>query len=178
MGNGFIDVIKGNEGEIKTVYDETSPSGASAQAVQQRGVDSTSVLSRVQKARLVLDLARRQGSVVVMTGKRDFVSDGELVVTVDNGHEYLGMVTGTGCVLATTVSAMVAVSPKEDRLLAVLAGILLFEIAAEVAAARPEVRGPGTFVPAFVDELARLRRLTAKGDVEWMGRAKVKKVFH
>jgi thiamine-phosphate diphosphorylase/hydroxyethylthiazole kinase len=69
---------------------------------------------------------------------------------VDNGHEFLGQVTGTGCTLGTTVSAMVAAF-RSDVLVAALAGLVLFEIAAERAAVRDDVRGPGTFVPAFID---------------------------
>ena len=29
-------------------------------------------------------------------------------------------------------------------------------VASEIAALRPEVQGPGTFLPAFIDELSRL----------------------
>jgi thiamine-phosphate diphosphorylase/hydroxyethylthiazole kinase len=167
-------VLKGNEGEIMTVYNETSESGTPSETVQQRGVDSTNVLSEEERIRVVASLAARLKNVVVMTGKTDFVSDGKGTYAIDNGHEYLGMVTGTGCVLGTTISAMVAACKKEDTVLTVIAGLLLFEIAAEVAAERSDVQGPGTFVPAFIDELARLRKLAAKGDSAWLQRAKVR----
>jgi len=159
-----------------TVYNETSESGTAAQAVQQRGVDSSSTLSEVEKIRVVEGLAARQKNVVVMTGKTDFVSDGTRTFTIDNGHEYLGMVTGTGCVLGTTISAMAAAHRTGSLLSAVVAAMLLFEIAAEVAAERPDVQGPGTFVPAFIDELARLRKQAAKGDSSWLQRAKIQNV--
>jgi thiamine-phosphate diphosphorylase/hydroxyethylthiazole kinase len=167
MANGYLDVIKGNEGEIKTVFGNSQE--------QQRGVDSSSTLDASQKARLVRELAAREKNVVVMTGKTDFVSDGARTFAIDNGHEYLGMVTGTGCTLGTTISAAIA-SRKADRLTAVIAAILHFEIAAEIAAERPEVRGPGTFVPAFLDELYLVRQATAKDDLSWLARAKVSRV--
>ncbi|KAK4123771.1 TMP-TENI-domain-containing protein [Parathielavia appendiculata] len=168
MSNGYLDVIKGNEGEIKTVF------GGSTE--QQRGVDSSSTLDASQKAKLVRELAAREKCVVVMTGKTDFVSDGLRTFAIDNGHEYLGLVTGTGCTLGTTISAAIA-SRQTDRLAAVIAAILHFEIAAELAATRPEVRGPGTFVPAFLDELYRIRLATAaSGDLSWLARAKVSSV--
>jgi thiamine-phosphate diphosphorylase/hydroxyethylthiazole kinase len=177
MDSGYISVIKGNEGEIATVYRETSQTGELGDHVQQRGVDSTSVLSAEEKANIVMLLADRHNNIVVMTGKTDFVSDGSSTFAIDNGHEYLGMVTGTGCVLGTTISAMAASSNNAgNELFAVIAGILLFEIAAEVAAERPDVQGPGTFVPAFVDELARLRRLAARGDSSWLQRAKLRDI--
>lgn len=34
--------------------------------------------------------------------------------------------------------------------------VLVLTIAAEIAAEREDVKGPGTFLPALIDELARL----------------------
>jgi Hydroxyethylthiazole kinase, sugar kinase family len=53
----------------------------------------------------------------------------------------------------------------------------MYEIAAENAAGKEYVRGPGSFVPAFVDELYAIRIAAAKGDDSWFaGRAKVHEV--
>ncbi|KAK7422369.1 thiamine biosynthetic bifunctional enzyme [Neonectria punicea] len=163
---GHFTVIKGNEGEIQTV------AGAS---ILQRGVDSTSSLSLAAKARLVASLARRLGSVILLTGATDLLSDGRRTLRVDNGHPLLAAVTGTGCTLGTTVSAMVA-AHAADPLLAAVAGTVVFGLAAEMAAARSEVRGPGTFVPAFLDELYALRKATGDGDFRWLTLAKVQAV--
>lgn len=164
MAGGYFDVIKGNEGEIKTVFGLT---------VQQKGVDSgASTLSDVEKAALVRDLAARERNIVLMTGATDFVSDGHRTFAVSNGHEVLGRVTGTGCVLGTTISLMLAVC-REDKLLATIAGLLHYEIAAEVAVCRDDVRGPGTFVPALIDELYNIQIATTAGDLKWLERAKV-----
>ncbi|KAK2000925.1 hydroxyethylthiazole kinase [Colletotrichum falcatum] len=168
LAGGYLDLIKGNEGEVATVYGQ-------AALEQQKGVDSSSKLSHAEKARLVRDLALRERNAVLMTGVTDYVSDGVRTYVVENGHELLGQVTGTGCVLGTTLSAALAAF-EEDRLLAVLAGLLHFEIAAERAAVREDVQGPGTFVPAFIDELARIRRQTVGGDLHWLSGAKVKAV--
>lgn len=165
LANSYLDIIKGNEGEIKTVFGE-------GELQQQRGVDSTSTLDASQKAKLVADLAAREKNIVVMTGKIDYVSDGERTFYIENGHEYLGLVTGTGCTLGTAISGSVAVY-KQDKLAATIAAILHFEIAAEQAAMREEVRGPGTFLPAFLDELYAIRLATARGDFSWLERAKV-----
>lgn len=169
-------MIKGNESEIKTVLN-TGSGTSGGEAESQRGVDSSSTLSDAEKARLVRDLASREQAVVVMTGKTDIVSDGSRVFAVRNGHEYLGMITGTGCTLGTTVSAMVAACPRDgDMLAAVIAGILLFEIAAEQAATKGSVEGPGTFVPAFLDSLYRIRTGTAAGELGWLSAEQVSKV--
>jgi len=167
LAAGYFDVIKGNEGEIKTVF---------GTLVQQKGVDSgASTSTPIEKATLVRDLAARERNVVVMTGVIDYLSDGERTYAVENGHELLGKITGSGCVLGTTISIMLAVE-RGDKLLAALAGLLHYEIAAEIAAVREDVKGPGTFVPALIDELYNLQKATSVGDVKWLENAKVKAI--
>ncbi len=162
-------MIKGNESEIKTVFtihDEVHN-------VHQRGVDSSSTLDTRERAQLVHKLAQSESCLVVMTGATDFISDGKRTFSISNGHEYLGMVTGTGCVLGTTISAFISANP-ERKCAAAIAGMLLFEIASERAAVREDVKGPGTFVPALLDELHRVRQETARNDVAWLqGRARL-----
>ncbi|KAG8166042.1 hypothetical protein KVR01_004594 [Diaporthe batatas] len=176
LSAGYIDVIKGNESEIKTVW--ASGNNSAGHTESQRGVDSSSTLSDQDKAHLVRALAAREQAVVVMTGKTDVISDGVRVVANQNGHEYLGMVTGTGCTLGTTISAFVAACPPGGDMLAyVVAGTLLFEIAAEQAAAEHSVRGPGTFVPAFLDALYRIRTATVAGDLGWLLAKKAEFVY-
>jgi thiamine-phosphate diphosphorylase/hydroxyethylthiazole kinase len=135
--------------------------------------------------------------VVLLTGAVDYLSDGERVIAVENGHPYLGQVTGvrsasrthsisgnltdpssfqTGCAVGS-ISGCFLTAHRSDRLLAVLSGLLMYEIAAENAAAKDYVRGPGSFVPAFLDELYAIRMAAAKGDDGWfVGRAKVHEV--
>ncbi|KAE8442114.1 hypothetical protein EG329_003820 [Mollisiaceae sp. DMI_Dod_QoI] len=177
LASGYFDVIKGNEGEIKTVFavgTGARNSTGKEEVQQQRGVDSgPSTLSPSQKAQLVRALALRERNIVLMTGATDFLSDGQRTFAVENGHELLGRITGSGCVLGTAISCMLAVS-REDKLLGALAGLLHFEIAAEVAAQREDVRGPGTFVPALIDELWGVGRRTVEGDLRWLERARVR----
>ncbi|KAJ6131284.1 hypothetical protein N7523_001744 [Penicillium sp. IBT 18751x] len=169
MAGGYFDLVKGNEGEIRQVW--------GTNVVQQRGVDSgPSTLDGQEKARLTRDLARRERNIVLMTGAVDYLSDGERVIAVENGHHYLGQVTGTGCAIGTVAGCFLT-AHRSDKLLAVLSGILMYEIAAENAASKEYVRGPGSFVPAFLDELYAIRTAAAKGDDSWfVGRAKVHEV--
>lgn len=165
MAGGYFDVIKGNEGEIRTVAGDGD--------VKQRGVDSgDSTLDAKGRAELVKRIARRERNVVLMTGRTDYISDGERTVAVSNGHALLGEITGSGCTLGTAVASVLAVE-REDKLLAVLTAVLMFEIAAERAAARPEVNGPGTFVPAFLDQLYLIREESINGNNGWIEPAKV-----
>ncbi len=110
-----------------------------------------------------------------MTGATDYLSDGDRTVAIDNGSEYLGRITGSGCTLGTTIAAFVA-THREDKFLAALAGILMYEIAAEQAEKRTEVKGPGTFVPAFLDCLFFVHKQASIGMEEWLRAAKVREM--
>lgn len=169
MSNGYFDVIKGNENEIRTVLGESQG--------QQKGVDSgSSTSTEEEKVRLVKELAIRERNVILLTGEVDYLSDGDRTLRIHNGHPFLGKITGSGCTLGTTIAAFLAVH-KEDKLLAALAGILMFEIAAERAARRDDVKGPGTFVPAFLDELSIIAVNTSKHDPGWLYAAKVQQAM-
>jgi thiamine-phosphate diphosphorylase/hydroxyethylthiazole kinase len=166
LAGGFFDVIKGNEGEISAVIGTSN--------VQQRGVDSgTSASTPAQKATMVKSLAQREQCVVLMTGQTDFLSDGIRTFGISNGSPWLGRITGSGCALGSVIASYVAVY-RGDKLLAALAGILHYEIAAERAAERADVKGPGSFIPAFLDELYILGKTIVDGGDAYIGkRAKI-----
>lgn len=168
---GYFDLIKGNEREIMAV---ARASGFTLDDLsQQRGVDSgDSLFTLEQRAYLVSRIALRERNVVLMTGATDVVSDGVRTYAISNGHAYLGKITGSGCTLGTTLSAYLAAWPQ-DKLYAAVAGILHYEIAAEFAAKREDVRGPGTFVPAFIDELFMRGNLVSEGKESWGNDVKV-----
>ncbi|KAJ9614393.1 thiamine biosynthetic bifunctional enzyme [Cladophialophora chaetospira] len=154
LANGFFSVIKGNEGEIAAV--------AGSSNVQQRGVDSgPSTSTDRDKAALVKSLAQREHCIVLMTGKTDYISDGTRTLAVNNGSHYLGRITGAGCALGGVLASYVAVHP-DDKLLAALAGMLHYEVAAERAVKEESCRGPGTFIPAFLDNLYRFGNLVVE----------------
>lgn len=47
---------------------------------------------------------------MVMTGPIDYISDGETVVSLSNGDEILGKITGSGCVVGTSIASFCAVA--------------------------------------------------------------------
>lgn len=48
------------------------------------------------------------GCVVVLTGITDWISDGQTVVKLSNGHPLLGQITGSGCMVGTCVATFCA----------------------------------------------------------------------
>lgn len=45
---------------------------------------------------------------MVMTGPTDYISDGQTVVSLMNGHEILGKITGSGCIVGSSVASYCA----------------------------------------------------------------------
>jgi len=45
---------------------------------------------------------------VVLTGVDDYVTDGTNVIKLSNGHDLLGSITGSGCMVGTTVATFCA----------------------------------------------------------------------
>ena len=168
MNGGYFAVIKGNENELTTVLGQTGP--------QQKGVDSSNTSTSAQdKARIAQKLAARERNVVVLTGATDYLSDGHRTYAISNGSHLLSRITGSGCTLGTTIASFLAIH-KDDKLLAALAGILVFEIASENAAGRDGVEGPGSFVPAFLDELYAIAIKSKEGVWDWLAAARVEAV--
>ncbi|KIK67487.1 hypothetical protein GYMLUDRAFT_156732 [Collybiopsis luxurians FD-317 M1] len=154
-------VIKGNAAELAAL--------AGSNEVQSKGVDS--VGSGFQDpVSFVRNLSRKERCVVVLSGKTDYVSDGTTVAVLSNGHELLGNITGSGCMAGSCIASFCAAAALAasqegategkivlgDVFLGAIGGILALTISAEMAAMREDVKGPGTFFPALIDELSLL----------------------
>jgi len=147
-----ISVIKGNGGEIGTL----AGTGGTVRGVDSQGIsgDPMDVCKR---------LAVGTGATVVMSGPTDIVTDGKRTVLVDNGHELMGRVSGTGCMASSLVGSFAAAS--EDHVLSSAAALAAFGVAGEEAAKR--TTRPYEFKLALMDEVAALtpEALAAKARV-------------
>ncbi|CAO3658297.1 unnamed protein product [Umbelopsis ramanniana] len=92
-------VIKGNAGEILGLAGKTGKS---------RGVDSVGTYDESIAAQAVKELATKHKCVVGMTGVIDYVSDGQRVIALENGHELMASITGSGCMATTVVGCFAA----------------------------------------------------------------------
>ena len=131
-----VAVIKGNAGEISIMAGE---------AGKVRGVDSVGGSG----AMAAEALAKRTGTVVGMTGPVDYVSDGKRTYSLSNGHELMGRISGTGCMLSAVVGCYVGT--KGASVDSVAAAISAFCIAGDLAGEKAQ--GPGTFKPLLFDAL-------------------------
>ncbi len=134
--------VRGNAAEIACLAGE---------AAEIRGVDSLSFAG--DAAAVASGLASSLGCVVAVTGEVDAVSDGSRLARVSNGHELLGVVTGTGCMATTAIAVLLA--GGEPHLEAAASALALFGLAGELAAAASGGL-PGSFHAALYDQVYRL----------------------
>lgn len=137
-----IAVIKGNAGEIATL------AGAEGEV---KGVDSYGV--KGDPVQIAKGLAKKLGTTISISGATDIITDGNHTLLVDNGHELMGKVSGTGCMASSITGAFAAVG--KDRVVSTAAGLAAFGIAGENAAQHCD--GPASFKMALMDELYRLK---------------------
>ncbi|MGE5604781.1 MAG: hydroxyethylthiazole kinase [Bacteroidota bacterium] len=137
-------VLRGNMSEIKVV------AGAAART---RGVDSAD--DGAGAAELALNLAKRLGCTVAITGVQDIVSDGSRSGLIDNGHPSLARITGTGCMATSLIGCYAGVTA--DSYLAACAGLITMGLAGEKAAASLNgSEGIGSFKVKLMDGIDRL----------------------
>ena len=136
-----IDIIKGNASEIAKLAGEN---------VITRGVESTKVQGSLVD--IAKKLAQKYKSTVVITGKQDIVTDGSKTYLINNGHEMMGCIVGTGCMAASIIGAFAGV--EKDYAKAAAYALACYGIAGELAASKS--KGPGTFKENFYDEAYNL----------------------
>jgi len=136
-----VSVIRGNASEILAL------GGGKANT---KGVDaSDSVDAAADRA---IGLARELDVPVAITGEVDFITDGNRVVRVSNGHPLMARVTGTGCGATAILGAFAGVDA--DPVSAAATALAFYGLAGERAAQSAE--GPGSFAVRFLDALASL----------------------
>ncbi|WAH36151.1 hydroxyethylthiazole kinase [Alicyclobacillus dauci] len=148
-----LTVLRGNAGEMSVFL---------GLAGEVKGVDS---LGSHQSLPLVMkEYAKKQGVVMIATGVEDYVTDGEQIWRLGNGHPLLSHITGSGCMLTALLGAFVGVAPKHSNLQvyaeACVAAVTTYNVAAEIAA--QESAGPGTFQARLFDSLYKIDGETVK----------------
>lgn len=135
-------VIRGNASEILAL---------AGKGKGGKGVDSTDSSDAALEASV--KLAREYNTIVCVTGKTDYATDGKEILSCTGGSVKATLVVGTGCSLSAMVAAFVA--QTEHPLEAVISACALAKRAAQQAAG--VARGPGSFAVAYIDALNLLQ---------------------
>ncbi|MFA7164924.1 MAG: hydroxyethylthiazole kinase [Desulfoplanes sp.] len=140
-------VIRGNASEIMALAGEKSLS---------KGADSTNTSNEAIDAGKLL--ARQRKTIISISGAHDYITNGEDVLTIDNGHPMMPRITGLGCTATAITGACVGVC--SDHLLAAADAMAIMGICGEMAAR--DAQGPGTLQLHFYDALYNLDRASVQ----------------
>ena len=142
-----VSIIKGNSSEIARIAGEN---------VQTKGVDAVIVEKNLQD--VARELAQKRDCTVVITGREDIVADRKSLVQVLNGHPMMADIVGTGCMATSVIGTFAAV--EKDLVVASVAGLVCYEVAAEIAA--KNASGPANFKEKLIDAVYNLDSSTIK----------------
>lgn len=161
LGQVPCTVVRGNASEIRALargLEEKSAEDSGNQAagketagpVVSRGVDVSEQEGLTEENReatvaMVQAFARRTGAVIVMTGEKDLVCDGDGFCLVGNGHPMMGRITGSGCMLDGVLAAFLAAKPEEEtRLRQAALAVAAYGICGQLAYEKTVQAGGGT----------------------------------
>lgn len=161
LNQGFVTVIKGNVGEIMSIWKLTPYylEGGDGES-QMRGVDSISNAQEAEVTEKGFQVASTFGCTVVITGKRNYIlSSDKRSVVVTGGDPVMGSITGTGCSLGSTIAAFLAAEKANpavggDVWKATEVAVRLYNSAGADAARKSQ--SPGSFMITFLDKLSEL----------------------
>jgi hydroxyethylthiazole kinase len=100
----------------------------------------------------VLSYAGSNRIVVAVSGGTDFITDGQRIAAISNGHPLMTKITAMGCAGSALVAACLAV--EADALRAATAALVIMGVAGELAAEKSN--GPGSLAVAIIDTLHSL----------------------
>lgn len=138
LAESRVSLVRGNASEILAL------AGGNARI---RGVDSAVTVDSA--ATQAIQMSRDLGVPVAITGPVDFITDGERVVRVANGHPMMSSITGTGCGATAVIAAFSGLD--NDPVSAAATALAYYGLAGEKAA--ESAAGPGSFMAGFLDAL-------------------------
>lgn len=113
-------IIKGNASEILYLSGEN---------VKTKGVDSE--LDSLLAKDAAIKVANKYNCVCAVTGKVDIITDGRIVVTVENQSDKLAYITGTGCMIASLCGSFLGAT--KNPLVSAICGVVSMSLCGEMA---------------------------------------------
>src|SRR5699024_6162007 len=133
-------VIKGNAGELAHLVEIPW---------ETKGVES---VGDGNADEIAAKVAKMYQTAAVVTGKTDVICIENEILQNHTGHPILGKITGAGCLLGSVLSACLTTNESIGQ--QAMTAAAFYGLAAEHAAERTDVNGPGTFLPHFSDALS------------------------
>lgn len=133
-------VVRGNMSEIKTVGKSNTGGTRGVDASVSDSITEENIDEAVE---YINSLSERLSAVVAVTGAIDIVADGTKTYLIRNGHPIMGKITGTGCMLTSTIGAYCGAN-KNNIIDAVAAAVCAMGLSGELAYEKMKKNDNGT----------------------------------
>ena len=100
---------------------------------------------------MVKGLAKKYNAIVALVGPSDIISDGDKVICIDNGHESMATVIGSGCMCTSLVGVFCGAS--DNYLKATVSAVATMAISGEIAYEKINTYGCGSYGISIIDEV-------------------------
>ncbi|MBR5123415.1 MAG: hydroxyethylthiazole kinase [Anaerotignum sp.] len=141
-------VIRGNASEIRYLAgQQTTGSGVDVSLMDAVTEENLSAV-----VEMTVNLAKKTGSIIAISGVLDVISDGTQTMVLRNGCATMARITGSGCMLTSMIGAFCG-AMKEDCFAATCAAMAVMGVAGEMAEALRQQKGTGnvTFRADLID---------------------------
>lgn len=140
-----VSIIRGNMTEIYALIGGVS---------KTRGVDAGEV-SDISLSELAVKAACQLKTIIVISGEKDIICDGQQQALIENGDIWLTKITGTGCMTTSLIASFAGVT--NDYFHAAVAGMSSMSIAGGNAKKTlVETDGIGTYRVKLMDEIFKM----------------------
>ncbi|RST64748.1 hydroxyethylthiazole kinase [Candidatus Aquarickettsia rohweri] len=143
-----IKVVRGNPSEILSLSSSLNANSSNASKGVDSCIDSEQVL---EHAKII---AKTYNTIIALTGKDDYVTDGEQIYKLSNGSVLMQKVIGMGCTLSSFIASFIAV--EKNYLNSAVAAVAIYGVAGQLAERISS--GPGSFQQNFIDTLYHLKK--------------------
>ncbi|MEG2685482.1 MAG: hydroxyethylthiazole kinase, partial [Erysipelotrichaceae bacterium] len=110
------------------------------------------------------DLAKKTGSIVVISGSSDIIANDSNAYIVKNGSSKMSDVSGTGCMLGSIIAVYLGANKEEDYLEAVAAAVAMYGYCGELASLN--AKGNASFKINLIDEVSKMNNDKLKGGIK------------
>jgi len=133
-------VVRGNMSEIKALGNTDAKGARGVDADVADSINEENLTEVIEYIKL---LSERMSLVVAVTGAIDIVSDGTKTYIIRNGHPMMGKISGTGCMLSSTIGAYCGAN-KDNIIDATAAAVCIMGLSGELAYEKMKKNDEGT----------------------------------
>ncbi len=153
INNAKISVIRGNASEIRAL----AKGSTTTKGVEANKTDRTTEENLEEAINMVCQYSLQTGSVIMMTGAIDLISDGKNTAIFRGGSEMMSRITGAGCMLTALTATYCGANPDKCFASAVTAAAVM-NVSAQIAEKRVRelMEGTASFRTRLIDSVSMI----------------------